>query len=88
MIFWAELGTWGIKGVQNVPRSGWVKTDAASVSVSTDVAFDVSLAASVFTHALRGTFCIPCTPKCSSLPLAQRERHSLIHLDGKENEQL
>jgi hypothetical protein len=58
----AEAGTWGVQERQNVPRSAWVKTDAASVWVSTDVAFAVLLAASVFTHALRGTFCTPCTP--------------------------
>ena len=49
-------------GVQNVPRSAWVKTDAASRRVSTDVAFAVLLAASVFTHVQRGTFCIPQVP--------------------------
>ena len=63
-----EVGTWGVHGVQNVPRSAWVKTDAASVCVSTVVAFAVLLAASVFTHALRGTFCTFCTPsRCPPL---------------------
>jgi hypothetical protein len=47
----------GVHGVQNVPRSAWVKTDVASVCVSTDIAFAVLLAAPVFTHALRGKFC-------------------------------
>jgi hypothetical protein len=42
-----------MQGVQNVPRSAWVKTDAASRRVSTDVAFAVLLVASVFTHAVR-----------------------------------
>ena len=46
----------GGTGVQNVPRSAWVKTDAASRHVSTDVTFAVLLAASVLTHALRGTY--------------------------------
>jgi hypothetical protein len=53
---WAPAG---VQGVQNVPRRAWVNTDAVSVCVSTDVAFAVSLATSVFTHALRGTFCTP-----------------------------
>ena len=55
----AEVDTWG--QVHNVPRSAWVKTHAVSVRVSTDVAFAVLLAASVFTHALRGTLCTSCT---------------------------
>jgi hypothetical protein len=55
---WPSGGT----RVQNVPRSAWVKTHATSVCVSTDAAFAVLLAASVFTHVLRGTFCTPCTP--------------------------
>jgi hypothetical protein len=39
------------------------KTDAVSVCVvSADVAFAVLLAASVFTHALRGTLCTPVPP--------------------------
>jgi hypothetical protein len=60
----AEVGTWGrVQGVQNVPRSAWVKTDAASRRVSTDIAFAVLPAASVFTYALPGTFCTPCTPQ-------------------------
>jgi hypothetical protein len=55
-------GHLGVQRIQDVPRSVWVKTDGASVCVfSTDVAFAVLLAASVFTHALRSTFCIPCT---------------------------
>jgi hypothetical protein len=37
----AEVGTWG--GVQGVPRSAWVKTDAAGKTAN---------ATSVFTHAL------------------------------------
>jgi hypothetical protein len=52
----------GYSGEQNVSRSARVKIDAASVCVSTNVAFAVLLAASVFTHVLRGTFCTPCTP--------------------------
>jgi hypothetical protein len=51
----------GVQGVQNVPRSALVKTNVASRRISTDVAFAVLLAASIFTHTLRGTFGIPCT---------------------------
>ena len=51
-------GHLGVQEVHNVPRSAWVKTDAASkMAVETH-----TLAESVFTHALRGTFCTPCTP--------------------------
>ena len=51
------LGGGKVQGVQSVPRNAWVKTDAASRRVSTDVVFAVLLAASVFTYALQGTFC-------------------------------
>ena len=44
-------------GVQNVPRSAWVNTDAASRRVSIYVAFAVFAGSIFFTHALRGTFC-------------------------------
>jgi hypothetical protein len=47
--------------------------------VSADVAFAVLLAASVFTHALRGTFYTLCTPSvntvllfCSSVSLVEK----------------
>jgi serine/threonine protein kinase len=51
-------GERGYRGVQNVPRSAWVKTDAASKTAN---------ATSVFNHALRGTFCTPCTLRCPPL---------------------
>ena len=71
-----EVGTWGGGSpgahLQSVPRSAWVKTDAASRRVSTDVAFAVLvIAASVSTHALRGTFCTPCTPPPRCPPLTR-----------------
>ena len=52
----------GVQGVQNVPRSAWVNTDAASKTTTTTSIETHTLAASVFTHTLRGIFCIPCTP--------------------------
>jgi hypothetical protein len=70
----------GVQGVQNVHRSAWGKTDAASVCVSTDIAFAVLLAASVFTHALGGTFCIPCTPQVPTSGNGQY-RHPMPALD-------
>jgi hypothetical protein len=54
-------GHLGVQGIQNIPRSAWVKTDAVSRRFSTVVAFAVLLTALVFTLALRGTFCTPCT---------------------------
>ena len=51
-----------IQRIQNVPRSAWVKTDAASMCVSTNT-FAVLLATSIFTHALRSTFCTPPPPQ-------------------------
>jgi hypothetical protein len=51
----AKVETWWGTGEQSVPRSAWVKTDAANT-------FAVLLAVSVSTYALRGTFCTPCTP--------------------------
>ena len=59
-VSWPEVGTWGVQGLQNVPRSAWVKTYAASKTAN---------ATSVFTHALRGTFCTPCTPPPPKCPL-------------------
>jgi hypothetical protein len=41
----SEVGTWGVQGVHHVSRSAWVKTDAASRRISTDVSFAVLLAA-------------------------------------------
>ena len=60
-----EVGTWGegIHEVQNVLRSAWVKTDAASKTANATSVKTRLLAASVFTHALRGTLCTPCTPQ-------------------------
>jgi hypothetical protein len=42
--------TWGVQGVQNVPRSGRVKTDAASKTVN---------ATSVFANVLLGVHSVP-----------------------------
>ena len=64
---WAPGGG-GLQGVQNISRSAWVKTDAASRRVSIDVAFAVLLAASVSTHVLRGTLCIPLPPPPPHVP--------------------
>ena len=49
-------GTWGVQGVQNVLRSAWVKTDAATKTANATSVQTHTLAASVFTHALQGTF--------------------------------
>jgi hypothetical protein len=49
----------GDTGVQNVPRSAWVKTDAANKTANATSVDTHTLAASVFTHALRDTFCTP-----------------------------
>jgi hypothetical protein len=43
-----------VQVVQNVPRSAWVKTDAAGKTANA-----TSVETPVFTRALRGTFCIP-----------------------------
>ena len=47
---WAPGGGRGTGGTE---CTSWVKTDV----------FAVLLAVSVFTYALRGTFCTPCTPQ-------------------------
>jgi hypothetical protein len=59
----SEVGTWGeeVQKIQNVPRSAWVKTDAASKTANATYVETHTLTASVFTHALRGTFCTSCT---------------------------
>ena len=61
--FRAEMGTWGrVQGVQNVPRIAFVKTDAASKTANATSVETHTLAALIFTHALRGTLFTPCTP--------------------------
>ena len=45
--------TWGSTGVQNVSRSAWVNTDAASKTANATSVETRLLAASVFPHALR-----------------------------------
>jgi hypothetical protein len=49
----------GDTGVQNVPRSAWVKTDTASKMANATSVETRLLVASGFTHELRGTFCTP-----------------------------
>jgi hypothetical protein len=54
-----EVGTWGVQGVQNVSRSAWVITDASSKTANATSVETHTLAASVFTHAVRVTFIPP-----------------------------
>jgi hypothetical protein len=58
----------GIQGIQNIPRSAWVKTDIGSKTANTTFVETRLRAASVFTRALRGTFYTLCPPPRYSPP--------------------
>ena len=58
----ARGGHLGVQGVQSIPRSAWVKTDAASRRVSADVACAVLLAASGSYPRDARYILYPCTP--------------------------
>ena len=60
-------GVQNVQNVQNIPRSAWVKTDAASKTANATSVETHTLAASVFTYALRGTFYTPVPPRCPPL---------------------
>jgi hypothetical protein len=56
------IGPWRGTGVHNVPRSAWVKTTLPACVSQQESRLPFLLAASVFIHALRGTFCSSCIP--------------------------
>jgi hypothetical protein len=67
----------GVQGIQNVPRSAWIKTDTESKTANATSVETHLLAASVLTHTLRDTFCTPCTsglcpPLFSPKPMSRR----------------